>query len=129
MPLPNQKENLDRTYCYLDNGACTGSKTGVSIVNSSNCVTINQKPGGGESCLAQAIEASRSEHQVSILESNGTGNHFGRRFFTESVSKSPSVYAQLWGRTPVMAVSYTLVPQSIIKTVALQAPTDKKSWV
>jgi hypothetical protein len=47
--------------------------------------------------------------------------------FTESVSKSPSVYAQLRSRPPVLAVAYTLVPQGIIKTAALLATTDKNN--
>jgi hypothetical protein len=48
------------------------------------------------------------------------------RLFTENVRKSPSVYARLKGRPPVLAVSDTLVPQGITKTAALTATTDKK---
>ena len=48
------------------------------------------------------------------------------RLFTENVGKSPSVYAQLRGRPPVLAVSDTLVPQGIIKTVAVPANAGKK---
>jgi hypothetical protein len=48
------------------------------------------------------------------------------QLFTENVSKSPSVYAQLRGRSPVLTVSDTLVPQGTIKTVALPMPIDKK---
>jgi len=48
------------------------------------------------------------------------------QLFTENVSKSPSVYAQFRGWPPVSAVSHTLVPQGIIKTVAVPATTDEK---
>ena len=48
------------------------------------------------------------------------------QLFAENVRKSPSVYAHLRGRPPVLAVSDTLVPQGIIKTVAPPATTDKK---
>jgi hypothetical protein len=48
------------------------------------------------------------------------------QLFTENVGKSPSVYAQLRGRPPVLAVSDTLVPRGIIKTGAVPANTGKK---
>ena len=48
------------------------------------------------------------------------------QLFTENVGKSPSVYARLRGRPPVLAVSDTLVPQGIIKTVAVPANAGKK---
>ncbi len=48
------------------------------------------------------------------------------QFFTENVGKSPSVYARLRGRPPVLAVSDTLVPHGIIKTGAVPANTGKK---
>jgi hypothetical protein len=48
------------------------------------------------------------------------------QLFTENVRKSPSVYAQLRGRPPILAVSDTLVPHSTIKTVAPPATTDNK---
>jgi len=48
------------------------------------------------------------------------------QLFAENVRKSPSVYAQLRGRPPVLVVSDTLVPQVVIKTVAVPAITGKK---
>ena len=48
------------------------------------------------------------------------------QLFTENVRKSPSVYAQLRGRPPVLAVSDTLVPQNTTKTAILVATTNKK---
>jgi hypothetical protein len=48
------------------------------------------------------------------------------QLFTENVSKSSSVYAQLRCRPPILAVSDTLVPQGVIKTVAVPAITGKK---
>jgi len=48
-------------------------------------------------------------------------------FLTENVGKSPSVYARLRGRPPVLAVSDTLVPQGIIKTVAVPANAGKNN--
>jgi hypothetical protein len=48
------------------------------------------------------------------------------QLFTENVSQSTPVYAQLRGCLPVSAVSDTLVPQGIIKTVAVPATADKK---
>jgi len=48
------------------------------------------------------------------------------QLFSENVRKSPSVYARLRGRPPVLTVSDTIVPHGTIKTVALPATTDKK---
>ena len=48
------------------------------------------------------------------------------QLFTENVRKSPSVYARLRGRPPVLTVSDTLVPQGIIKTAILPATTNRK---
>ena len=48
------------------------------------------------------------------------------QLFTENVRKSPSVYARLRGRPPVLTVSDTLVPRGIIKTAILPATTNRK---
>ena len=48
------------------------------------------------------------------------------RLFTENVSQSTPVYAQLRGCLSVLAISDTLVPQGITKTVAVLANADKK---
>ena len=48
------------------------------------------------------------------------------QLFTENVSKSPSVYAQLRGRPPVLTVSDTLVPHGIIKTCNISSDHRQK---
>jgi hypothetical protein len=48
------------------------------------------------------------------------------RLFTENVSQSTPVYAQIRGCLSVLAISDTLVPQNTTKTAILVATTNKK---